>query len=579
VFTRGGAQQTRSANHEVTADAPVSLPRSVTCLLDRFRGCFTAPTFTTFCGLALGFWALPGLHTVTGMLCGARLQQAWHHSRAHRFFSAARWSADQLGLVLLDLILATLIPDGAPVRLVCDDTLMRRVGRKVFGAAWHHDPLAPGRHRVAWANNWVAVGVLVDLPMLPHRPVCLPILARLWQPKHTAGRLGLAVDLVRLICQHLGARRVDLLVDGAYAGKALRELPAQVTVCCRLRADARLHRLPSPRRPGTRGRPRTKGDRLPELVRLAGMVTTPFTLLRVTRYGQGGLAAVAFFTCLWPSVFGPRPVHVVLVRAPDAPDGFDLALVSTDLRCRQPGPPPEPEMRNSTTHQSVALFGLQGLGVVSKPLQLLREQPGDLRTRGADLGDVRLHLVVGSSLLCAVPSFLVIVAALALCWGRAALGVKRPGGPPARPSCRPPGALAGGGRLGLLGAEAFSGQASALPGRLDHHKAERDQVRARGAEGAGSRACAAPAATPPSQPVDLAVAAAGRADQAGADLEDGEAALAEVPPRLSVGALAGHQAASPAGRKRALPGTGQSRCGRPAMSTNAVRSAPQRSQT
>jgi hypothetical protein len=61
------------------------------------------------------------------------------------------------------------------------------------------------------------------------------------------------------------------------------------------------------------------------------MVTTPFALHRVTRYGQGGLAAVACFACLWPAVFATRPVNVVLVRAPDAPDGFDLALVTTDL--------------------------------------------------------------------------------------------------------------------------------------------------------------------------------------------------------------------------------------------------------
>jgi hypothetical protein len=51
----------------------------------------------------------------------------------------------------------------------------------------------------------------------------------------------------------------------------------------------------------------------------------------VTRYGHHGIAAVAHFTCLWPSVFGARPVHVVLVRDPGAPDGFDLAVVSTDL--------------------------------------------------------------------------------------------------------------------------------------------------------------------------------------------------------------------------------------------------------
>jgi DDE superfamily endonuclease len=310
---------------------PVSLPRSVTGLLDRFRGCFTAPTFTTFCGLACGFWAQPGLHTVTGMLIGARLEQAWHHARAHRFFSGARWSADQLGLVLLDLILAVLVPSGVPVRLVADDTLMRRSGRKVFGTGWHHDPLAPGRHRIAWANNWVVLGVLVDLPFIPHRPVCLPILARLWQPKHTPGRLDLAVELVKLACGHLGQRRVDLLVDGAYAGRQLRGLPRQVTVTCRLRADARLHRLAPPRRLGTRGRPRTKGDRLPELTTIAGLQATPFALHQVTCYGHNGIAAIAGFACLWPAVFATRPVQVVLVRDPAAPDSFDLALVSTDL--------------------------------------------------------------------------------------------------------------------------------------------------------------------------------------------------------------------------------------------------------
>jgi hypothetical protein len=145
---------------------------------------------------------------------------------------------------VLDLICAPLVPAGALVRLVVDDTLMRRGGRKIFGAAWHHDPLAPGRHRVAWANNWVVVGVLVWLPFLPHRSVCLPILARLWQPGHTPGRLDLAVELVRVVCAHLGPRRVDLVCDGAYAGRQLGDLPAHVTVTTRLHADARLHRLP-----------------------------------------------------------------------------------------------------------------------------------------------------------------------------------------------------------------------------------------------------------------------------------------------------------------------------------------------
>jgi DDE superfamily endonuclease len=307
-----------------------SLPRSVTGLLECFRGCFTTPTFTTFTALAVGFWAQPGVHTVTGMLVAAGLSQSWQHTRAHRFFSQARWSADQLGLCLLDLVCGLLVPTSAPLRLVLDDTLYRRSGRKVFGAAWHHDPLGTGRRALAWANAWVVLGVLVDLPWC-RRPVCLPILARLWRPRQAAGRLGLGCELVRLVCQHLSTRRIDLVCDGAYAGRDLRDLPGQVTVITRLRADARLFRLPAPRRAGTRGRPPTKGSRLPDLTMLAGMVTTPFALAPVTRYGHGGTAAIAGFTCLWPSVFGARPVHVVLVRAPAAPDGFDLALVSTDL--------------------------------------------------------------------------------------------------------------------------------------------------------------------------------------------------------------------------------------------------------
>ena len=85
-----------------------SLPRSLADLLACFQACFTAPTFRTFTALVGGFLAQPGLRTVTGMLTGARLAGVWHHARAHRFFSAAHWQADQLGLAVCDLIVARL---------------------------------------------------------------------------------------------------------------------------------------------------------------------------------------------------------------------------------------------------------------------------------------------------------------------------------------------------------------------------------------------------------------------------------------------------------------------------------------
>ncbi len=190
-----------------------------------------------------------------------------------------------------------------------------------------------GRAYSAWASHRRRLACSPTA----RRALCLPVLARLWRPGPTQGRLDLAVELVTLICQHLGDRRVDLVCDGAYAGKALAGLPSQATVTVRLRADAALYQLPGPRRPHQRGRPPSKGARLPELCTLAGLVATPFALHQATLYGRPRTLAVAHFTCLWPSVFATCPVHVILVRAPTAPDGFDLALVSTDLDATAPG--------------------------------------------------------------------------------------------------------------------------------------------------------------------------------------------------------------------------------------------------
>jgi len=62
---------------------------------------------------------------------GAGLARVWHHSRAHRFFASAAWSADAVGLVVLRLVTGWLVPAGAPVVLAVDDTMFRRAGRRV----------------------------------------------------------------------------------------------------------------------------------------------------------------------------------------------------------------------------------------------------------------------------------------------------------------------------------------------------------------------------------------------------------------------------------------------------------------
>ncbi len=110
------------------------VPGSLDSLLLLFAGAFTAPSFRTFRFLVVGFLTRVGEHTVCGMLQAARLERVWHHSRAHYFFSSARWSADELGLLLLDFLIATFVGKEDPIRVAVDDSLFHRTGKQVYGA-------------------------------------------------------------------------------------------------------------------------------------------------------------------------------------------------------------------------------------------------------------------------------------------------------------------------------------------------------------------------------------------------------------------------------------------------------------
>src|SRR3982075_939087 len=107
-----------------------TIPGSLAGLLAAFRPAFTAPTFRTFTGLTVGLIAQTRRRTVCGMLLGAGLERLWHHSRAHRFFAAARWCTDAIGLALLDLIVNRLLPAESPITVAVDDTLFTRSGEK-----------------------------------------------------------------------------------------------------------------------------------------------------------------------------------------------------------------------------------------------------------------------------------------------------------------------------------------------------------------------------------------------------------------------------------------------------------------
>ena len=87
-------------------------------------------------------------------------------------------------------------------------------------------------------------------------------------------RLALARRLVCQLAAALPGRHLHVVADSAYAGRALRGLPAAVTWTTRLRANAALFEL-APPRTGRRGRPRLKGRQLPALADLTDGAGSP----------------------------------------------------------------------------------------------------------------------------------------------------------------------------------------------------------------------------------------------------------------------------------------------------------------
>ena len=312
----------------------LNLPASLAGLLAELRPVFTGPSFRTFCGLVAWLCGQVRRRTVCGMLAGAGLGWCWPHDRAHYFFARAAWDLDELGLAVARLVAALLVPEGEPIEVAVDDSVFRRSGRKVWGAAWQHDGSSPARSKLSFGNCFVTAGIVVRLPFLA-RPACLPVLARLHVPGRgravkprrqaaPASAVSAAAALVTLLAGAFPGRRIDVVADAHYHGPALRDLPATVTWTTRLPKNAVLF-APAPPPVRKPGRPPRKGPRLGTPADLAAAAA--WTPAAVHIYGRDTAEDLAEVTCLWYGCLDVITVRVILAR--DAVT--TLALVTTDL--------------------------------------------------------------------------------------------------------------------------------------------------------------------------------------------------------------------------------------------------------
>lgn len=307
---------------------------------------FSQPSFQNFLVLLSGWILCTRRRTITHVI-----QAVWpqasrkHFSVYYRFFSRAQWSLDALGQVLFHLCLPLI--HGSSIVAIVDDTLCKKSGPHLFGAAMHHDASASTYGRftstarrvsLAFGHRFVILSIWVPLPWALHRGVALPVLFRLYRsPRRTPAThyrkaTQLAGDLVNLLGSWLPTDRTLTIVgDCEYACKTLvRALPEQFHFVGPVLRRAALYDFPRPRRGQRRGAPRLCGRRLASLARWAGNSHRRWKNTTALIYGRRVSLKIKHRVCLWFRVAYRRPVRVVLVRDPKGIYG-DQAFFSTDL--------------------------------------------------------------------------------------------------------------------------------------------------------------------------------------------------------------------------------------------------------
>ena len=297
--------------------------------------CFTAPSFVTFQHIVAGWVLCIGRHTVTGVLRASGAVGEKHHTSFHRFFRAAAWQLEAIGLCLIQLVVK-LLPADEPIVVSLDDTLSRHTGKHIRGASMHHDPLLSTRAKPVfhWGHVWVVVSIVVRVPLWK-KTFALPVLARLYRSQKLCEKekrpflkkTELAAELITILAGALPERRIRIVADANYANASvLKKLPSNVDFIGRAPMDAAVYAQPRRKR---MGRPPVKGSRLPS-PKQRGRSPVGWRRVKVEVYGKVVAVQVKVFDVLWYRAAGGRLLRFVLVRGWPGHKEDDV-FCSTDL--------------------------------------------------------------------------------------------------------------------------------------------------------------------------------------------------------------------------------------------------------
>jgi DDE superfamily endonuclease len=323
-----------------------TLPATMIRALAPFAPLFSKSVFQHVKVLVTGAILAPGHRTVSSALRAMGLDQHKRFHRYHRVLSRASWSSLEVSRILLGLLVEAFVPEGDPLVVGIDETLERRYGKKISARGVYRDPVRSTHENFVKSSGlrWVCVMLLVEVPWAS-RVWALPFLSALAPSERYAAKRGRrhkkitewAWQLLLVVRRWYPQREIVAIADGAYASLKLldrcRSLRNPITFISRLRLDAALYEPAPPRRPHQIGRPRIKGERLPNLSEVAQDPNTVWKMTKIANwYGSGDrMVEVSSATAVWYSTgLFAVPIRWVLIRDPEG--GFRTqALLCTDL--------------------------------------------------------------------------------------------------------------------------------------------------------------------------------------------------------------------------------------------------------
>ena len=235
--------------------------------------------------------------------------------------------------------MAERLEPAAPFVAMMDDTLIRKRGRKVDGAAWRRDPLGPPFHtNFVWGQRFLQLSsALPELPAGPGRARAIPVAfehcpgaqkpsRRAPEPEWAEYRrqaklvsvtrrgVEAAHRLRKQLDQDGQNRQLVLAVDGTFTNRTvLTNLPDRTTVIGRIRKDAKLF-APPPVEPPRRGHPRLYGEKIqtPEEIRQDQSI--PWNTVRAFAAGRvHDFHIKTIAPCRWKNA-GGRDCRLVVIR-------------------------------------------------------------------------------------------------------------------------------------------------------------------------------------------------------------------------------------------------------------------------